>query len=159
MFANPELGEYPLELSDETYVLAFEIDVLCALEARMGMSVNAMGREMQGDPRLSLLRAMLCAGLRTRHPKISEGEAGQVLKKALRELGGPAFGEKLAAAYFHVFNSGETEDEGPKDPPRPGVKAGTGKSSTASGSTSRNNRQPTSGGRRRRSSSAPSEQA
>lgn len=77
--ANPHRGEMSFKTPDAEYTLVLSTNALCELEEELGKSVPAIVSDMQ---RLSTLRALLWASLRTRHPDISLAQAGEIIDRA-----------------------------------------------------------------------------
>ena len=76
--------------------------------------------------RLSMLRALLWAGLRKHHPKVTELEAGEFFTKA----DGNYIGERILTAFGLSFAQGEAAGEGSGGPQEPAPEdAGTTSSS------------------------------
>ena len=72
--ANPHRGEVELKAGDKSYVLVFSINALCEAEELVG--VNILGDLIK----LSTLRNVLWAGLRTKQPDVTKGEAGDMIQ-------------------------------------------------------------------------------
>lgn len=75
--ANAHRGEVEIKAGDKTYTLVFTINALCDVE-EASPGVNILG----DFSKLSNIRLMLWAGLRTRHPEIGKADAGRILEEA-----------------------------------------------------------------------------
>lgn len=143
--ANAHRGEVVLKAGAATYRLCFNIDALCQLEDRLDLSVVQISERMEGGtPRLSLLRALLWAGLQTHHAPIDEKTAGELIG----EIGAVELMGHIMLAMNRAFGEDDTAPEAeaggeavPADPPPPGRRraraasrpAGTGPASSTSG--------------------------
>lgn len=82
--ANAEKGEVALKVGEDEFTLVFSIDALCQLEEKAGKPISAIVSEMS-DPdtrSVRLLRLMLWAALREKHPKVTVLQAGQLIVPA-----------------------------------------------------------------------------
>lgn len=77
--ANPHRGEVSFKTPDAEYTLVLSTNALCELETETGKSVPAIVGDME---RVSTLRALLWASLRTRQPEISIAQAGEIIDRA-----------------------------------------------------------------------------
>jgi len=109
--ANPHRGE--VALGDHT--LVFSINAICDLEDALGRSITEIGTEMETGLSMRTLRAVIWAGLQERHPGTSEKQAGDIIS----EVGVPAAGEAVSAAFAAAFP--QAEAEGKKARPRKGA--------------------------------------
>lgn len=75
--ANAHRGEVELKAGDKTYTLALTINALCDVE-EASPGVNILG----DFSRLSNIRLMLWAALRTHHPELQKSDAGRILQEA-----------------------------------------------------------------------------
>lgn len=110
MAANPIKGEVAFEVSGATYILVYTIDALCALEDRLNLSVEEIGRKMGGSPRIGFLRSVFHAGLREHHPALTERETGELFPL----LGFDRVGALIGEAFGKAF--GGPEAAAPADP-------------------------------------------
>jgi hypothetical protein len=91
--ANPNRGEVSLVAGETTYTLVFTINAICEAE-------EATGQNLLGDlTRLSTLRLMLWAALRTHQPDMTKARAGEIIMAAGVEAAQTAVGEALALAF------------------------------------------------------------
>lgn len=139
--ANPHRGEVALICGATTYRLTFTIDALCQLEDRLDLSIVQISERMQqGTPRLSLMRALLWAGLQTHHAPINEVQAGELIG----QIGMVNLMGAVLEAMNRAFGEDETAPEDQADPQRAGGRAkaqspaslappGTGPASSTSG--------------------------
>ena len=72
--ANPHRGEVEIKAGEKAYTLVFTINAICDVEEETGADLLA------DLTRLSKVRLMLYAGLRTRHPEISRADAGAIIE-------------------------------------------------------------------------------
>ena len=72
--ANPEKGEVAFQVADAEYTLKFSTNAICELEERLNKGLNEIVANMA---RVSVVRAMLWAGLRAHHPGDTACQAGQ----------------------------------------------------------------------------------
>lgn len=134
-----------MKVGGVTYRLCFTIDALCQLEDRLDLSVVQISERMQsGAPRLSIMRAILWAGLQTHHAPIDEKAAGELIG----EIGAVELMGHIMTAMNRAFGEDDTApaadaagEAAPADPPPPGRRraraasdpAGTGPASSTSG--------------------------
>ena len=114
-------GEVDLEVSkDEVLRLVFDYDTLVSVEDQLDKSIFVIMAQIQGAPRLGLLRALLWAATREKHAEITPQRAGQIIQK----VGVVEISERLVtglkAAYPDPTASGEAA-EGDQDPPQDGT--------------------------------------
>ncbi|WP_374578296.1 hypothetical protein [Phenylobacterium sp.] len=75
-------AEVSLEVSkDEVLSLVFDFDTLVSVEDQLDKSIFQIMAQVQGAPRLGLLRALLWAATRERHPQITPARAGQIIQQ------------------------------------------------------------------------------
>lgn len=129
--ANPHKGEYRLSIEDKDYVLRYSADTICDLEEQLDMTLSEMSDRMQKPEsmRMSMVRAMFCAGLSDRHADLDD-PARRTLFKALSPVDAV---RHVASAFMLAFGI-EPSAEGAANPPSPGeAQNGTGPASTATG--------------------------
>lgn len=108
--ANPHRGEVELKAGEKTYTLVYTINALCELEEETGKSVDLLIAEINTDkPKLSAIRALFWAGLRTHH-KMTVEEAGEVMQAAGPVLAAVSSQKAVALAFSPA-------DEAAKDAP------------------------------------------
>lgn len=133
--ANPHKGEVELKAGDETYILRYSIDAICALEKRMGKSFPVIAGDMN-DPEkftVGLVREVLYAGLEENHPELSLKDAGELIIAAGGLVGVmQVVSEGFAAAFPKTEASGTPRPTNRADRRR----VGSGKNSTKDGSPS-----------------------
>ena len=117
---NPHKGEVTLEAGGETYTLRLAANALVIAEELLDKGVEEIAGMLSdaANFRLGTARALLFAGLREHHPKLSLEDAGEIIG----EIGIPAVLNKLGESMQAAFPQPEGED---KNPPK-GAKAGTG---------------------------------
>lgn len=120
-------GEVVISHEADDFTLVYNYDALCHMEDRLDMGVAAIGEKLSKDVRLSFLRAVFHAGLRTYHPDITEKAAGDLILK-LGDKVGPAISEALQAAFPSV----QTEDATSASRPPKAAKA-AGETTSLSG--------------------------
>lgn len=149
--ANPHKGEVEFTASGESYKLVYSTNALCELEDLTGRGFTDIILELQswapkfdekGNPlpetqeqiearakkmRLSLVRAVFCAGLRDNHEKTTLKQAGDLMVS----VGGLVPAMDLINRAFAV---GFPDVEKQPHPPQPGshqqaIPAGTGSAS------------------------------
>jgi hypothetical protein len=91
-------GEVVLHREGGDLTLVYNDAALCQMEDRLDMGVAAIGERLSKDVRLSFLRAVFHAGLRTYHRDISEDQAGDLILE-LGDQVGPAITEAMTAAF------------------------------------------------------------
>lgn len=94
-------GEVVLKRDEGDLTLVYNYAALCQMEDRLDMGVAAIGEKLSKDVRLSFLRAVFHAGLRTYHREITEDQAGDLILE-LGDQVGPAISEALQAAFPSV---------------------------------------------------------
>lgn len=132
--ANPHRGETEITVDGKAYRLRFSIDALCLLEDKTGKSIMQLVNDLQTPENVSItiLRAILWAGLREHHADVDLKAAGEMIPAAggvLPILAG--IGKALELAFPGA--QGEANVTG--DPPQPGRQAtnGTGPASIVRG--------------------------
>lgn len=99
--ANPHRGEVEITAAGQTYALVYTINALCEAE-------EATGSNILGDlTRLSTLRAIMWAGLRTRHPGITKATAGDIIQAMGISAAQDAVTKALALAFPKPAADGE----------------------------------------------------
>lgn len=101
--ANPHRGEVSFKTPDAEYTLVLSTNALCELESETGKSVPAIVGDME---RVSTLRALLWASLRTRQPEISIAQAGEIIDRAGIVKTTEAITRALNAAFPKVSKGG-----------------------------------------------------
>lgn len=99
--ANPHTGERSFEVGGATYTLRFTVNALCELEDAVGSSVSELGAAL-ADPtraRVKLMRALLWAGLRDRHPQLTIEDAGALLDDGGAQRIMPLVAEAFSLAF------------------------------------------------------------
>ena len=81
--ANVNRGEVALKVGDSDYVLKYSANALCDPEAVLKMPIVEI-TDLMSDPKkisMTTVRAMLWAGLKSHHPKITLDQAGDMIEK------------------------------------------------------------------------------
>ncbi len=114
--ANPHRGAVALEAGEKVYSLRFTTNSICELEDHFGgKGISQIVVEMQGQPSMKLVRAMIWGALIDGHPNLTMKEAGTILD----EVGIETITEKLGEALKRYFPDAK---EGEANPPK--AKAG-----------------------------------
>jgi hypothetical protein len=128
--ANKHRGEIGFEAGDKSYTFRFSTNAICEVESVLDRSIISISQDMvnaEKNPevlRFSTVRAILWAGLREHHPKLTLTEAGDVMT----EMGGLSKAVELIADGFSLsFPEPQTNNgaDRPQKPSRP-AKAGIG---------------------------------
>ena len=77
--ANPHRGEVSFKTPDAEYTLILSTNALCELEDETGKSLPSIMRDIE---RVTTVRALLWALLRTKQPDISLSQAGEIIDRA-----------------------------------------------------------------------------
>jgi len=124
--ANIHRGEVAFEAAGKVWSVRFGINEICDLEEETGRSVVELGAEMSNPAtmRVTMLRAMVWAGLRGAHPEVSIKQAGELITEAGTETVIGLVGRAFQAA----FPGAEEGAAGAGDDARPPMagQAGTG---------------------------------
>lgn len=110
--ANPHRGSVALQVGDRAYTLSFSVNALCELEDHLGKPIAkiADGLNDPANVRMSVVRALLWAGLRDHHDEIDLKAAGLIASDA----GIPAVMEAIGKAFSLAFPEAETTPANPK---------------------------------------------
>lgn len=111
--ANPNKGEFPLTVGEQTFTLCFDVNQLCVCEGMLDMDASEITAKI-GSGNLRLLRTVLWVGLQTHHKDVGMAEAGDLVT----ELGPAAVQEALIRGIAAAF----------PEPPKPDAKAKAGAS-------------------------------
>lgn len=95
--ANINRGEVSFEAEGTAWTLVFSINALCDLEDRTGRSVQDLN--LDGALSMRLLRDLIWAGLRERHPAVTVEDAGRIATAA----GMGVMQEKVMQAIVAAF--------------------------------------------------------
>lgn len=85
------------EAEGKAYVLRFDINALCDLEARFGCTVAEIGARLGDKPKLVDMRAAFCAGLR--NSGVTDEEAGDIMSALGMAEAGRLLGEAMTLAF------------------------------------------------------------
>jgi len=94
--ANPALGEVAFRVAGTEYTLKFSTNSICELEDHLGKGLNVIVGDLE---RVSSVRALLWAGLRSKHSEITLKGAGEIIDRA----GMPATVEAISMALTAAF--------------------------------------------------------
>lgn len=103
MMVNPALGEVAFKVADATYTLKFSTNAICELEDHIGKGLNVIVSDLE---RVSTVRAMLWAALRSKHSDVSLKQAGEIIDRA----GMPATVEAISNALRAGFPPATGDD-------------------------------------------------
>lgn len=76
--ANPARGEVAFKVADSEYTLKFSTNAICEAEELLDKGLNDILRDLK---RVSTVRALMCAGLREKHPDITTKAVGAIMDK------------------------------------------------------------------------------
>ena len=130
---NPMKGEVTLQDGEVTYKLVYDVNALCAMEDKLDRSVIEVMTNMNGSPRLGVVRARRWAGLRRHHEDVTLEAAGDMVMSVgmVDVLNVVMVGFKSA---FPKAAEGDGGD-GAARPPKPAARAGTGSNSSELGTS------------------------
>lgn len=94
--ANPHRGEVAFKAGEANYILVYSTNAICELEEALGKGLNAIVADME---RLSTVRAILWAGLRSRQPDITMAGAGEIIDLCGVAAATEVIGRALNAAF------------------------------------------------------------
>lgn len=94
--ANPHRGEVVFKAADAEYTLVFSTNSICELEELLNSGLNTIVANME---RLTTVRALLWAGLHSKHPEISLKKAGDIIDVCGMAAATEAVGRALNAAF------------------------------------------------------------
>ena len=94
--ANPHRGEVAFKAGDADFTLVYSTNAICELEDALNRGLNAIVADIE---KLSTVRALLWAGLRTRHPDTTMAGAGEIIDKTGVAAATEAIGRALNAAF------------------------------------------------------------
>lgn len=94
--ANPHKSEVAFKVGDTEYTLKFSTNAICELEERLDKGLNTIVSNME---RLTTVRAMLWAGLQSKHDSITLQKAGEIIDQCGMPAATEAIGRALNAAF------------------------------------------------------------
>lgn len=97
--ANPERGEVDLVIGETTYTIKLGRNALASVEGLLGRGFPEIAATLNADPQISVMRAILWAGLQRHHPGIDLLQVGDLMDDAGDELIGEKIGEALKLAF------------------------------------------------------------
>jgi hypothetical protein len=81
--ANPHKGETELVIGDDTFIIRFTANAICEAEEALGKTIIQITDDLAGGKiSMILVRGLLWAGLRDKHPKIDLRQAGDMIVAA-----------------------------------------------------------------------------
>jgi hypothetical protein len=112
---NKLRAETLLKVGGRTFALCFDWNAAVEFESAAGRPLSAAMIELaQQDMSATSLRAMLWAGLRRKHRRVSLAQAGSLIARVGRSEAMRVMGVALRYYYPEIL------DDGPPDPPAPG---------------------------------------
>jgi hypothetical protein len=113
--ANANRGEVSFEADGKEYTLRFSTNALCELEEKLDTNFIEVAKRLsdQANVRLSLVRAVVWAGLRDRHSEITLEQAGDLISN----VGMLKIMQLVAKSFERSFSDGKRGGEGAS--PRP----------------------------------------
>lgn len=99
--ANPHRGSVAFQVGDRALTLRFSVNALCELEDLLGEPVAKIAAKLEDaeNIKLSMVRAIVWAGLRDYHAEVSLAAAGEIVDEA----GIPDAMEKVGKALALAF--------------------------------------------------------
>jgi hypothetical protein len=139
--ANPIAGEIAFEAQGEAYVLCYDFNALCALEALFGdQSIVEIAAKIGDGMKLTDLRTIFAAGLRHEQGPVAEMAAGVIIGAIGPTLAATKMAEAMSAAFPK-----EAAPKGGARPPKPAKAGGTGKTRARPGANSAGSPPPSGG--------------
>ena len=111
--SNPLRGEATLAAGGIAYTLVYDINALCMAQEAVDVDIDVLLEEVERGKRLSIIRALLWAGLARRH-SCSLLDAGDIMTAA----GVKATAEAVRGGLVAAFPAA-VEDAAPANPPPP----------------------------------------
>lgn len=96
VMANPHKSEVAFKVGDVEYTLKFSTNAICELEDRLDKGLNTIVANME---RLTTVRALLWAGLQSKHDSITLQKAGEIIDQSGMAAATEAIGKALNAAF------------------------------------------------------------
>jgi len=78
--ANTFLGQFPIEVGTEVYILTLGFNAMCTLEDRYDMPILKIAAKVEDEERFSDVRAFVWAALQEHQPSITENQAGDLIQ-------------------------------------------------------------------------------
>lgn len=94
--ANPARGEVTLRGGDQEYTIKFSTNAICEVEERLDKGLNTIIANME---RVTTVRALLWAGLRTHHPDVTVAGVGEIIDRCGMAAATEALGKALTLAF------------------------------------------------------------
>lgn len=107
--ANRHRGEVDVEVPSGTWTLRFSTNAICELEDREDCGIGEIIARLD-DParmRMSLLRTLVWAGLRDKHPDLTVEQAGDIITDAGMSAMVGKLGEAFQLAFPDADGGGE----------------------------------------------------
>ena len=126
--ANPARGETQIRIGRRDYTLAYDLNVLCEIEAALGDPMaDVAGRLEAKRAGVRDLRALLWGGLQRHHPMPIE-QVGELLQEALTD---PATGRRIGNQLTEAIAQSFPPAQPAATPATPTPATQTGRRSTA----------------------------
>jgi hypothetical protein len=124
--ANRLRGQIELKAGEAVHILRFTVNAFCDLETELGRPMSEilagfMTPESRAKVSLSLVRALVWAGLKDAQPSVTIAAAGEIMDAA----GPPTAVAKVAEALQAAFPDESGRGDAPASP-TPGAPAATG---------------------------------
>lgn len=110
--ANRERGEISFEADGQVWTLRVDTNAMCEIEDLTGKGVAEISKLLGSEKTatISLLRAVFCGALRSRHADVTAKRAGELIDA----IGVQSAGEMIGEAFNLAFP--ETKGKGNRPP-------------------------------------------
>jgi hypothetical protein len=115
--ANPIKGEVACKIGEQEFILLYDFNALCTIEADLGVDVEQLGERLASP---TMIRSIFRIGLEAKHGLMTDLEAGNLI----HQLGVQPAAEVIAKAFQAAFPDPGASAEGKAAIPK---KPGTGK--------------------------------
>jgi hypothetical protein len=113
--ANPIKGEVACKIGEQEFILLYDFNALCTIEADLGVDVEQLGERLASP---TMIRSIFRIGLEAKHGLMSDLEAGNLI----HQLGVQPAAEVIAKAFQAAFPEPSAEGKAKTQ-----TKTGTGK--------------------------------
>lgn len=105
---GPIRGEVRFEAAGASYVLAYSINALVAIEDALGMGIADIGALLQDKARVRLgtVRTVFRCGLVDHHPGLTDAQAGMLMTELGVEAATNLIGKALSAVFAPQSGTG-----------------------------------------------------
>lgn len=97
--ANALRGEVDIEVDKKTLTLRLSINAMAEAETILGAGIADIIGELQQNPKVGTLRALLWAGLREHQPKTTLADAGEIIGALGVQRAAEVIGDSLSKAF------------------------------------------------------------